>query len=519
MKRQSYQQRKPNRINKLVLFLMLVFGTLPQLSSQPDYELVLLEIQHPEVVNLGCEFPITCVFQNIGEAAYFSESWQLELNLSSVENAPSNPLDAEAELSITMPPMFLAPGEIAIFQRNVPVQWGLFDETDNPDPEDLHRNIVIVWGGEIIQQDEELLLKSSELDVSPINTGVQEGNFLPDPEKTKDVEFVHLPEFLVEFQEILLEEPILSATFHGYWSFPFFSVRSVNGNDFVYDLDQNFIGSSDQETFSTVGLNSVLNQFFPTEEIKLMFPFDNFILVTFESGEMIIWDEEFQIYYHDEEFLVSSTEQEIPTEILEFIFQEFGPAGFGVDYTPFEYGFGYTVFTESGEQIIFDSDNNFIYSFNDSGSFYETIPTEEIPPNIQDLFFQYSQEELLPTWFFTSSFNCDGFYSAVTEENETYVIDADGADIQLASGLQESLIKDFQIYPNPTEGKLHIATTKNCVQVSIYSLDGQLVHTVQENDITSIQLSSLAAGNYLLKAFSKDDYAAYEFFSIGSLGR
>ena len=64
-------------------------------------------------------------------------------------------------------------------------------------------------------------------------------------------------------------------------------------------------------------------------------------------------------------------------------------------------------------------------------------------------------------------------------------------------GISENEISDYQIYPNPTSGKLNIESKLPISQISVFNLLGQRIETTRDNN--QIDLSKADAGVYLLK--------------------
>ncbi|MEM7187220.1 MAG: S8 family peptidase [Bacteroidota bacterium] len=67
------------------------------------------------------------------------------------------------------------------------------------------------------------------------------------------------------------------------------------------------------------------------------------------------------------------------------------------------------------------------------------------------------------------------------------------------------------LYPNPSTGAITITNANNAPldQVSVYSVDGALVRTINANDGNSIDLSSLSNGIYLVQITFEDSAAVY----------
>jgi len=70
-------------------------------------------------------------------------------------------------------------------------------------------------------------------------------------------------------------------------------------------------------------------------------------------------------------------------------------------------------------------------------------------------------------------------------------------------GIQENPNLQFSVYPNPNQtGVLHIEAS-GLNKLEIYSLDGKLVVTLTQNNLTSINIAHLAKGVYVIKGYDR----------------
>ena len=69
------------------------------------------------------------------------------------------------------------------------------------------------------------------------------------------------------------------------------------------------------------------------------------------------------------------------------------------------------------------------------------------------------------------------------------------------SNVENTLFSKIKIYPNPATDIVHIASEAPLKKIEIYTLTGQLVKMTNGN-ITSLDISRLESGNYLLKLFT-----------------
>ncbi|MBT8273238.1 MAG: VCBS repeat-containing protein [Bacteroidia bacterium] len=72
-------------------------------------------------------------------------------------------------------------------------------------------------------------------------------------------------------------------------------------------------------------------------------------------------------------------------------------------------------------------------------------------------------------------------------------------------GLNDPLINDFKIFPNPVSDLLNVEADQAIQSVRIYNLLGQIVMTFEPNDHRSkLDVSSLNSGTYIVKIVSED---------------
>ena len=93
------------------------------------------------------------------------------------------------------------------------------------------------------------------------------------------------------------------------------------------------------------------------------------------------------------------------------------------------------------------------------------------------------------------------------EFNSTTVVDRGGWEVEIVSvlGLEDITFSKFEMLPNPVESVLKISNNKVIDKVEIYSILGKKVFESSFNNTkVELQLSHLAGGNYILKAYSNN---------------
>jgi len=75
--------------------------------------------------------------------------------------------------------------------------------------------------------------------------------------------------------------------------------------------------------------------------------------------------------------------------------------------------------------------------------------------------------------------------------------------VEEAMGTIENELSAISVYPNPVKNILNINAQKNVEKAEVYNLAGQLVLTAKDQN--QVDMSTLPAGNYVVRIFSGDD--------------
>lgn len=82
-------------------------------------------------------------------------------------------------------------------------------------------------------------------------------------------------------------------------------------------------------------------------------------------------------------------------------------------------------------------------------------------------------------------------------------------------GINDNVISEFQIYPNPTFDKLNIELNNRAKTISIYSITGIEVMKIEKNQINDkliqLDVSSLSKGMYFIKIKSENKTTTKKF--------
>jgi len=79
--------------------------------------------------------------------------------------------------------------------------------------------------------------------------------------------------------------------------------------------------------------------------------------------------------------------------------------------------------------------------------------------------------------------------------------------VQESTSVNESLSETFEVYPNPSNGKINLSGLNSSgVELDVFSLSGKMVHSVNLSRLeTSVDLSKLNKGIYLIRVNSNSD--------------
>jgi hypothetical protein len=94
------------------------------------------------------------------------------------------------------------------------------------------------------------------------------------------------------------------------------------------------------------------------------------------------------------------------------------------------------------------------------------------------------------------------YFVTVTDRSGCSYVDS--ATVQLANGLQDQVLVNVRVYPNPTRGMVNIENTDpadNIKQAEVFNLNGQLINTYTIRQGNNIQLyfDNAAQGIYYLR--------------------
>ena len=97
------------------------------------------------------------------------------------------------------------------------------------------------------------------------------------------------------------------------------------------------------------------------------------------------------------------------------------------------------------------------------------------------------------------------------EKGEWSIYDSALFNIDCSLGLEDSLYKSINIYPNPFESYISITSSRNLLveKIAIYDFNGKTVYTSKENAKT-LDLKFLAQGVYIFELHANDKKAAFK---------
>ncbi len=475
-----------------ILVLTFLSSAWSTMTAQNQFKLEVLDF--PDAINLGCELPIRCTFVNEGAEAFVAEDWQLNVNVSDegtvVEDVSSLPI----ELSISMPPVFLSAGDSVTFQRNIPVQWGLFEAPENDEPTLSKKNIVIVWGGEAIDQQEEQSFGVKEISVSLDQSANAANEIELEPTDIQTLGQEEIPTEVLLWMDIIGEIPD-EVTFYGLWNQPIYLISTENGGIFSLNLNTDQLGFIEEDVPEPL-LIFLLTQL-PNEELDFIIPEGSLFgetIAVMESGLVVYLFED--LILNEEEWIEFVYQNQIPIEILEMIANEF-PGGDFIDFVGLGMGsFGYSISLVDGTNLFMDDQNQIIYSYNPENNYYDPYQIENPPVEFQESLDAFLAESTNAEWFFHNGFQCEGFYSANTPEGLVFNFSSDGNIITESTAIENHLLEEINIYPNPTNGLIFIDSPEPLIAIKVHSSNGALVLSQKNYRGKQINLSHLPKGLY-----------------------
>lgn len=102
------------------------------------------------------------------------------------------------------------------------------------------------------------------------------------------------------------------------------------------------------------------------------------------------------------------------------------------------------------------------------------------------------------------------FDAGVDEDNIFYIDNIQGPKLSTATGIEPiSTFDEINVYPNPSQDYITIASGQDISMVEIYSVTGLLVNTIVANNVheTTVDISALPQGLYVVKAFGENLHA------------
>lgn len=127
--------------------------------------------------------------------------------------------------------------------------------------------------------------------------------------------------------------------------------------------------------------------------------------------------------------------------------------------------------------------------------------------------------------WFNGSFANTVFVSAIGHywvvcEDSNGCFNSDTIEIKKPLGLAsiENSNKQFQIFPNPSNGQLNIRSYEGAsrvVNAELYSISGKLVYTSKITNQTQLDLSGYSAGVYLLKLETDNGHEVHQLMIVG----
>jgi hypothetical protein len=141
----------------------------------------------------------------------------------------------------------------------------------------------------------------------------------------------------------------------------------------------------------------------------------------------------------------------------------------------------------------------------------DNVSLEIIRPDNSSLFGNWSLtvQTTSPNWYYLWNYN--GYFDMVGQwkwrvtfggETVTHTF-----NVSSALSTSENLLKNTNIYPNPTHDVIHISTIKKIVSAEIVNITGKTINTFNNTTegIKTINISNLANGMYFLRLSGEEN--------------
>jgi Secretion system C-terminal sorting domain len=144
--------------------------------------------------------------------------------------------------------------------------------------------------------------------------------------------------------------------------------------------------------------------------------------------------------------------------------------------------------TCDNETVIISSSNNQLFSVDFQSQLYNMLPVQ------------------LPAQF--SEFDSINGLASTTEYLGSLCEAQDLANLSCSSlSADRNLKEEPLIYPNPTAGVLHLKNSDKVKKVAIYDVTGKIIRAVREGDMSTIDISNLEKGMYIMTIEGENMYS------------
>lgn len=489
--------------------VLLWFAAFVVINGQQDWmNLVVNEIEIADTLTAGCDIPVNITIENVGEDHVNTSSYRINYLIDREE--PTVPFSfLLPEIILPVDGIVLPPGGTITIRQELPVREPVFDFPT--DDETIEKNVVIVWGGGVADDNEDHLLRETDVtSVDVVDASIADVDTLDISGPINPDDF-DLLEGSTEEECFPFDDFVSSEILQGGSDY-YIRCQTVFDEYVFWSLDGNFIKCDNSPEI----LGEVENLPFHLEQNIIMdlgfeanigfielIELEGSLLYNLEDVDVDMPSFLFNLNYELVGYnggLFSPELIEI-TETVAYFFPEDVEI---VDSQILDNG-QILIFLSDESTIYFDSEGNFLFFEDVSSDSVLTgqIESEELPTEFTDL-VDGSFPDMIVEYSYFNDLNCNVVFQASVDGVPVYTFDvASGIPNQILVGIEGLADIDTKIYPNPSSGSLFLSgDLEELREIRVYDSKGKLVHSQLSSFESNLSLEYLKVGIYFVHLIS-----------------